>query len=520
MRRQKEIAIRSALGASRSRIISQFLTESVLLAILGAIVGISYSLWNLRQIRAASVELNTPFWMDFSLDSRVFVAAIFVTIGTGILSGLVPAFRASGINENEILKDGARTGTSLTMGKFTRSLVILQISVAAIILTLVVLFVQSMQNALSLDYEYNPDEVLSARIGLFEEQYPDDQTRATFTNLLLERLQSHPEIDHAAMTSRYQFIGGAGANYSPPVQGDQSDEQKVALHQRISAGFFDTVQLPIHSGRGFYPEDFTALVPRYAIVNEAFAKREWSHSTVIGKRFKAQISQQEGETEGTWLEVVGVAGSMQEREVFNNAFDGAAFFIPQTQSDIPRFITILIRGAGDPHDLATILRKEVASLDSNLPIYEVGTPREVNDRATAQFKFFGSIFTGFGVLATLLAGVGIYGVISFSVNQRVMEFGIRQALGATRTGVFKLVYAHAMKQLLYGFIIALMLLSPIILSPGIKESMGLFFYEIDPDSLLPYLLSFGFVTTIAVLSAAPPAFRAARIEPAQALRYE
>ncbi|NDV61986.1 ABC transporter permease [Puniceicoccales bacterium CK1056] len=520
MRRQREIAIRSALGASRHRIISQFLTESILLAILGAILGITYSVWNLGRIREASVEFNTPSWMEFSLDWKVFVAALFVTIATGIISGIVPALRASGVNENEVLKDSNRTGTSLNMGKFSRALVVLQISVAAIILTLVVLFVQSMNNALSIPYEYNPDEVLTARIGLFEELYPEDLDRANFIEALITNLQNRPEVDYAATTDRYQFLWSNGVRYSKGIPGEDTENLKIALIQRVSPDFFDSVQLPIYSGRNFYPEDFTATVPRYAIVNRAFAEREWSHTNPIGQRFKAEISQQENEEEGSWLEIVGVSGSMQESGLFNEDDDGAAFFVPQTQSDFSQFITILLRGSGDPQKLASILREEIASLDSNLPVYEVGTPREVNNRATAQFQFFGSIFTGFGVLATILAGVGIYGVISFSVNQRIMEFGIRQALGATRTGVFKLVYAHAFKQLLFGFIIAVILLSPVILSPGIKESMNLFFYEIDPDSVLPYALSFGFVTLVAVLSAAPPAFRAARIEPAQALRYE
>jgi predicted permease len=521
MRRQREIAIRSALGATRTRIVHQFLTESVLLAVLGAILGITYSWWNIERIQAASVELQSPFWMDFSLDYRVFAGAIIVTLGTGILSGLVPALRASRLNENEVLKDSTRTGTSLHMGKFSRALVVLQISVAAIILTLVVLFVQSMNNALAVDYEYNPDEVLSARIGLFEEAYPDDVACANFVNTLLERLRANPEIAFASVTSRYQFLNAPGVRYEPP--GPESlplEDWKVARIQRVSADFFESVQLPLLSGRDFYPEDFTAPIPRYAIVNTAFAEREWSHTNPLGQRFRANISEQESETDGSWLEVVGVTGSMQESGIFNTDDDGAGFFIPQTETDFPRFITILLRGGQSPHELARVLRREIAALDSNLPLYEVGTPREVNDRATAQFKFFASIFTGFGVLATLLAAVGIYGVITFSVNQRVMEFGIRQALGATRSAVFKLVYAHALKQLLYGFVIAVIILSPVILSPGVKETMSIFFYEIDPDSLIPYLLSFGFVTTIAILSAAPPAFRAARIEPAQALRYE
>jgi predicted permease len=522
MRRQREIAIRSALGASRNRIISQFLTESILLAALGAIIGITYSLWNLKGIRDASVELNTPTWLEFTLDFRVFMVAVLVTVASGILAGIVPAIRASGIKENEVLKDGTRTGTSVMMGKFSRMLVVLQISVAAIILTLVVLFVQSMDNALSLDYKYNPDEVLSARIGLFDDLYPEDVDRSNFINALLEKLRARPEIDYAAATNRYQFLQGSSVRYRLGTDEYNSQESKFVRTQRVSGDFIDALQLPISQGRTFYPEDFTGEVPRYAIVNKAFVQREWANTNVIGKRFQARIFEGQGEDEEefTWLEIIGVCESMQENGIFNEDDDGSGFIIPQVVRGFPNFITILVRGDGDPQQLVDVLRQEVATLDNNLPIYEVGTPREVNDRVTAQFKFFASIFTGFGILATILAGVGIYGVISFSVNQRVMEFGIRQALGSTRAGVFKLVYKHAIKQLVFGFIIAIVFLSPIILSPGIRETMTFFFYEIDPDSMVPYLFAFGFVTLIAVLSAAPPAFRAAKIEPAQALRYE
>ena len=221
------------------------------------------------------------------------------------------------------------------------------------------------------------------------------------------------------------------------------------------------------------------------------------------------------------MEVVGIVPSMQESGVFNDPDDdGAAFFLPQTRATMPRFLTIIVRGRGTSAELASILREEVGALDKNLPLYAIGTPRELNEQATVQFRFFASIFRTFGILAAFLSAVGIYGVISFSVNQRIMEFGIRQALGATRATIFKLVFGHAFKQLGLGFLIALLLLSPIILSPAVKDSMALFFYEIDHDSVLPYIFSFGFVTVISLIAAAPPASRAARIHPTQALRYE
>jgi predicted permease len=524
IRRQKEFAIRSALGASRSRIISQFLVESILLAAAGAVIGGVITWADINNIKNATEGLNAPYWMDFDPDARVYAIAVLVTLLTGIASGIVPALRASRLREGEILKDDTRTSTSLQAGKIGRVLAVLQISVAAIVLTLVVLFIQSVNNAMSLDYRYNPDDVMTARIGLFEETYPSETDRAAFIETLLSRLQGHPEIDFAATTNRYQFLGGFSAEYRDPVNPANTDEPAYARIQRVSPEFFKAVQLPVISGRQFLPEDYSVETPRTAVVNEAFAARHWPGEPVVGKRFQARIVTVPEEEPLPWLEIVGVVPSMLEQGIFFTAGDpgndGAAFYVPQTEASFPQFITLLVSGQGDPADLIPILRKEVRSLDNNLPLYEVGTPRQINDRAMAQFQFFSEVFTSFGVLAVLLAGVGIYGVITLSVNQRIMEFGIRQALGATRAGILKHIFGHAFSQVLIGLLIALLFLSPLILSAELQQVLSLFFYEIDPESLYPYLLSFGFVALVALLSTTPPALRASRIHPAQALRYE
>ena len=519
MRRRKEVAIRSALGASRQRIIAQFLTESILIAVLGAMLALILTHFDIRRIKGMMVEMNSPFWMDFSLDWLVLTVVSMVTILTGIFSGIIPAYRASRLKESEILKDDTRTSSSLHMGIFSKSLVVVQISVAAVILTLVVLFVKSVNNAIAIDYNYDADAVLTTRVGLFEEAYPDENACANFVTTLLQRLRDRPDVALATTSHRYQFLNAPGTRYEMPDRTYATDtDRDIARFQHVSESFFETMSLPVLQGRDFNPEDFTADYPRFALVNQAFAEREWPGESAIGKRFAPDL-QVDGYGEGRHplVEVVGIVPSMQESGVFNDPDDdGAAFFLPQTRATMPRFLTIIVRGRGTSAELASILREEVGALDKNLPLYAIGTPRELNEQATVQFRFFASIFRTFGILAAFLSAVGIYGVISFSVNQRIMEFGIRQALGATRATIFKLVFGHAFKQLGLGFLIALLLLSPIILSPAVKDSMALFFYEIDHDSVLPYIFSFGFVTVISLIAAAPPASRAARIHPAQA----
>ena len=520
--RRKEVAIRSTLGATRSRILAQFLTESLLLAGIAASFGIVLAYYNMDEIDRARIQIDLPAWIDFSFDFRVYAGAVLVTLATALLSGLIPAHRASRQHVNEILKDTDQTSTSLYLGRFSRFVVILQISVAAVVLTLVVLFVKSMSNALTLNYSYNPDEVLSARMGLFDDLYPNEADRVHFITKLLQRLQAHPEISHTATTTRHQFIGGQGVRYSVPgPPGNPTGSSSLARFQRVSSGFLDTIQLPLLKGEPFDSAEFEAEIPTQAIVNKAFVERAWGGANPIGKRFHASILPGEIEPEAfPSLEVIGVVGNMQETHVFSGDGYGAAFIIPQTAHPFSNFITILARGPGDPQDLIPVLKKEIAVLDSNLPLYEIGTPREINQRLTAKFEFFSSIFISFGTIATLLAGLGVYGVIAFSVNQRITEFGIRQSLGATPRRIFLTVYLHALTQLATGFFIALIILSPLFIFSQAQEALALFFYEMDPHSPLPVFIAFGFVTLVSLVSAAPPAFRAARIHPADALRHE
>jgi predicted permease len=522
MRRRKETAIRSALGASRQRIIRQFLTESLLLAVCGTLLGLASAVGNLRGIAESAAALETPFWMTFEMDLRVFAVVLVLTVFTGIVSGLVPALRASRLNEAEVMKDDTRIGSSLHIGRFSRALVVAQVSIAAVIMSMVVLFVLSTRNTVSLDYHYDPDALMSARVGLFEEAYPAAGDRGRFLETLLRELRERPEITHAATTSRFQFIQGAGIFYrTENALADAGAHNRLARFQRVSPGFLETVGLPLLSGRAFRAEDFLGDQPRVALVNRVLAVREWSLESALGKRILLNPEAVEaGAADPHWVEVVGVVEGMQEAGLFELPEGGAGLILPQTPATVPVFATVLVRGPGDPRTLPPVLREVVGALDPNLPLYEVGTPREVNEKQLAQFRFFASIFTTFGVLGAFLTAVGIHGVITFSVSQRIMEFGIRQAMGATRWDVVRLVYAHAFRQLAVGFLIALLALSPVILADGVRDSLSMFFQGMHPDSVFPYLLSFGFVALIAVLAATPPAIRAARVQPANALRHE
>jgi putative ABC transport system permease protein len=521
VRRQREVAIRSAVGANRRRIMAQFLVESTLLAIVGSLLGYILAIYNVRGINDAREVMTTPLWIDFSIDLKVFFIVAAITITSGIVSGFLPAWKISRTTDFEILKDDVRTSSSLQVGMLTRILVIVQITVAAVAITFVFLFVRSVDNLRSIDYLYNPDEVLSARIGMFEEVYPTSESRADFVMTLLGNLNARPEVTAAGSSSRYRFLNTGSTYYECEHHAFVSDfDRPLASFQTISDGFMEAMQLPILEGRGFLPGDYTPDSRKVALVSRALAEREWPNKSAVGQRFKPNLTDLQANGEPVWVEIIGVVEGMNERGLHRSKIHEAAFYLPHMRSAFPLFMTIALRGPGDPEALSAVLREEIARLDSNLPVYALGTPRDLNEEDTAQYGFFATIFMTFGVLATFLAALGIYGVISFSVNQRIVEFGIRSALGAPGKAIVSLVLSHAIKQLGIGLLIALFLLSPIILIPAVQESMQLFFYEVNPDSLYPYLFSFLFVSLIALFAALPPAFRAGKTDPGKVLRYE
>lgn len=522
VRRQKEVAIRSALGATRRSILGLFLAESLLLAALGTVLGIYLAFSNVAAINASREAMQIPVWLSFTLDYRILILTIAVTILTGILSGLFPAWRASRLPESEILKDDNPTLTSLYIGRFSRTLVIFQVAVAAVALSLVVLFIRSVESGVNLEYNYDVDRVYSARIGLFEGMYPAARDRDRFTDELLAALRSRPEIAAAATTNRYQFLWGVEALYSLPEEDfPLPAERRSAKFHQVSRGFLSTMGLPLLSGRKFRKEDHERSIPDVALVNAAFAEATWPGDSPLGKRFRPELGPDyPGLPDGHYLTVIGTVPHMNEAGLFPTEEDMPAFLLPRTPGASPRFQTLLARSHGEPEALLPILREEVRRLDGNLPLYETGTPREIIARASSQFRFFMSIFKGFGAIAAFLAAVGIYGVITFSVQQRIMEYGIRQALGASRLAIFRHVYRHAFSQTLLGLFAAILILSPLTLFPGLRETLSLFFYGIEGSAFMPYLLSFVFVFSITLLAALPPAIRAARIHPASALRYE
>ncbi|MSU46130.1 MAG: FtsX-like permease family protein [Lacunisphaera sp.] len=444
--RAKELSIRSALGAGRSRLIRQMLTESIILATVGAVVGVAGSYYAIDLLTA--VTRNLPFppptWITFDIDVLVLGFTVAASMFAAVVSGLVPAWMSSRANASDALKEGGRGNTSRAVNFITRGLVIVQIVLTSIILVASLLLARSMHAQQSINYGYNNEGVLVARMGLMDGAYPSQQDRLNFYQRLLLQLRSTPQFDSSSLTSRFRMtfvFNGPGAI---PIENegrtykDNKDRPNTSLEQ-ISEGYHQSLGVRILEGRDFQSDDSDQKQP-IAIVNAAFAKKHFPGESALGRRFRTVANN--GVLFGPWRTIVGVAPDLRMAGPFNNAnIDDTGFYLPfasaitglvPEQPAVSQFATVIVRPRGGQRAemLADTLRRETAKVDGNLPLYFIETPAAGQNSFIAQNRIIAIMVGIFGIVAVILASVGLYGVMSFSVNKRSQEFGVRMALGA------------------------------------------------------------------------------------------
>ncbi|NDV61985.1 ABC transporter permease [Puniceicoccales bacterium CK1056] len=522
--RSKELAIRSSLGATRISIIGQLLVESILLSALGAFAGMLLALWATNTLQSYGEVMQLPFWITFNLDWRVLTIVTIVTLLSGLISGIVPALKASRVSVTDILKDDTRTGSSLRMGLFSKGLVVVQVAISSVLLILTVLMVRSVQNISNTDLHFDTEKVFTARMGLFDSAYPDPEDRYQFFTTLKRNLEARPEIQHTALYGRYRWtligvdwtrIKADGAEYEQP------EDMPVVTTEYISPEYFETLGVELIEGREFTELDTPDNMP-VAVINQALAEHLFPGENPIGKRItrepwpgeRANMTPEEIDSI-PWLTVVGVAPNMAAQGVGNTTgAEGRHFWRPMAPEYTATFMTIAARGPGNPMLLREIVRNEVIKLDPTLPIYADATPAKIVEEDTVTQRIIANIFKIFGLVAVFLASVGIYGIMSFSVNQRTMEFGIRSALGATGNSLLVLVMRSGLIQFTVGLVLGL---------TGaffFSKLMQNFLFGVSPQDPVNYLLVAVVFTVVAVSACLMPARRAARVDPGQALRYE
>jgi predicted permease len=512
-RRTREVAIRAALGAKRSRIVVQLLAESLLLSLLGATLGVLLAGEGVRLFNAAIVETNPPFWFHIVIDPAALAFALGTAVLSALISGLVPALQASRTDITEVLKDEGRGSTSLRLGLFSRIVVIGEVAVSCLLLVGSGLMIHSVIRTRTIDLGFQPHGLLTSRVALFESTYPDEASRVAFFDKLTARLREHPGI--AAMAAGDVLPGNGSGETRYTAAGKSYAEERdrpQAYVAKVTPGYFQTFGIERVSGRDFNSQDTAAGAP-VVIVNRSFAAKEWPGQDPLGRQIR--LASAPGEKEKPWRTVVGVVADAQMASLGGGDTIGPqGFYLPLAQ-DCPARVSIIVRTRqGAPAALTETVRAAVTDLDRDLPLYFVLTMDGVLDKARFFPNLFGSLFAILGVSALLLASVGIYGVISFSVSQRTQEIGIRMALGAGKRTVLRLILRRGMTQLAAGLACGLLLAWPA------TRLIAVVLVGIEPHDPLTYGTVAAVLTVVSFLACWIPAQRAAGTDPLVAIRYD
>ena len=518
--RAKEVAIRGALGATRWRIVRQMLTESFVVAVFGALVGVVLTYWAVDMfVRATNaLPFPLPYWVQFKIDEPVLVFTVVITLVATLASGLIPALLSSRGNAAEIMKEGGRGNSSRLVNVVTRVLVVGQIALTAALLIAATLQIKSIQNQLKLAYGYDESAIYTARIALMEGAYPTQDSRREFFLRAVRALRANPQFDSAAMSSRFRMTFDGQGQYEVDGQNYLTDHDRPRGNfESVSDNYFTTLGLKILEGRDFTIDDADAKQP-VVIVNASFARKYYGHESPIGKRIRIFNPGQPQ----AWRSIVGVVPDTLMQGPFDQQTESAGFYMPLLGAEpAPQFCTIIVRPRSGQRaeTLGPALSKAVAEIDSNLPTYFAGTPARLHNEILGANRITATLFGIFGAVAFILSAVGLYGVMSFSVNQRTQEFGIRMALGADARRIFRMVMKQGAWQLIIGLVLgaggAALLLG--VLAAAALQNILFKVNALDP---FIYFAVAGMLTLVAAASCFVPARRATSVDPIVALRYE
>jgi putative ABC transport system permease protein len=506
--RRRELAIRSALGANRWRVVRQVLTESVLLSLAGGAVGLLLAWWGNALLIHYGPQ-DVPRLGESSVDVRVFAFATGVSLLTGFLFGLVPALRAAQADPAESLKEGSRGSTEgLRSNKARSVLVVAEVALALLLLSGAGLLIRSLDKLTHADVGFKAGGVLTAVVALPEAKFNDSQALAAFQKIQ-SRLSETPEVAAAADVVVLP-LGGNDMSTSVEIDGrpgNVADRPSTRINI-ASANYFRAMSIPLLAGRDFNQLD-TEKSPPVVIVNQAFASQFFPNQNPIGKRVRPGFSK--GKGDGPMREIVGVVGSVAQDRVGQKPLPET--FIPRDQF-VVNDATLVIQSRGDPHTAIPPLRAILREIDPDLPIEELRTMDERVGLSLAQPRFQSYLLVIFAAVALLLTAVGLYGVISYSVAQRTHEIGTRMALGAQQASIFKLVVGQGM--LLAGIGVVIGLAGSLATSKLLSSLL----YEISPTDPVTLIVISLMILLVTFLAAYVPAHRAAHVDPLVALRYE
>jgi predicted permease len=494
--RQKEISVRLSLGATRARLVRQLLTESIVLASMGGVLGILVGYWG-QQL------LPGPPGQAATLDWRVLSFALAVTTLTGIVFGIAPALRATSVNVSAALKESSRSVAG-SRSILSKALLIVQVAVSLVLLIGAGLFLRTVENLRSVDVGFNPQNLVLFRVDPRLNRYDAKRVGPLYAEMM-NRLRAVPGV-RAATMSQPAMLSGSVNSTGIFVQGrvyppDQHDGINRLV---VSPNFFETMEIPLLAGRGFTDRD-TESAPKVVVINDAAARKYFPNENPIGRRFGYSV-----ETSGQF-DIVGVLRDAK----YNSVRDSAppTMYVPYLQANAsnPMFE---VRTAGDPVGVMGAVREAVRRIDPNMPVMDMSTQMEQIERRFLQEKLFAQAYAVFGGLALLVASVGLFGLMSYSVARRTNEIGIRMALGAQRLDVLRLVMRESMLLVIAGVTIGLAL------AIAASRLVASLLFGLAPTDLVTMVLAMTVMVLVSAIAGYLPARRAARVDPMVALHYE
>jgi predicted permease len=510
--REREIAVRAALGAGRNRLVRQMLTESLVLFLVGGLLGLLFAAL-VNRVLLSLYSSGLPRENEVGLDGQVLLFTLALSLLTGLVFGLVPALSATSGRLYSALKEGGRAVAGGARGKLIRNILVLgEVAIALVLLVGAGLLLRSFARLRAVDPGFRPAGVLSAQLVLPEQKYGEPERQVAFTRELLERLRAIPGVKSADTTFPLP-LGGNGFVLSFAVEGrpePRPGEVPNANVRLVTPDFFQTMGTRLLQGRVFTPQDGPEAVP-VVIVNQTLAEKIWPGENPIGKRITYDDLD---DPELKWRQVVGVVADIRHGTLEQDS--GSDVYWPQLQSPVGGELSVLLRTEGDPLRLAGSLREVVSAIDPDLPINHVRTMEDVVAESLSNSRFQTVLLGIFAGVALLLAAIGVYGVISYSVAQRTHEIGIRMALGARREEVLRLVIRQGMTLVLAGVAVGLVL--ALLLSWWLSERVASYLYggqAFDPLILVTVPLV---LLAVALLANWLPARRATLVDPLVALR--
>jgi predicted permease len=498
--RRKELSVRLSLGATRGRLVRQLLTESVLLATLGGALGIVVGYWG-KQLLPGAADVPRPF------DWRVLTFVLAVSGLTGLLFGILPALRGTGMNGNSALKENGR-GVVGSRSWASKVLLAVQVAISLVLLVGAGLFLRTLTNLRHVDIGFNPENLLLFRVNPSLNRYDEKRTLALYREML-ERLRSVPGVSAVAMSAPALLTGNVngtaifvhGRTYAPDVRDRDNNINRLV----VSPNFFDVMGIPVLSGRGVTERD-SETAPKVVVINQAAAKKYFANENPVGQRMGSNLEN------ASQLEIVGVVRDVK----YDSVRDAAppTMFVPymQTRVGSPVFEVRTAQSAAGA--VTGAVREAVRQIDQNLPMMDVSTQLEQVELRFQQEKFFAQAYTLFGVVALLLASLGLFGLMSYNVARRTNEIGIRMALGAQRRDVLRLVMRESMLLVILGVAAGL----AIALFAG--RFVATLLYGVPPTDALALALAIFVMIVVSAVAGYIPARRASKVDPMVALHYE